>query len=190
MFLIAITLLECLSVLRKGISLYLLYHLNVVLQYLWGLVDLDNCDHRETQVLQMDDIPSAFSDMNMVTRRSILNYGLLSVGSPMPRPLTCLFVLPIECWPTEKSYYPPVPTPTPVVGTGRQKDELSSLPVLCLCLSRLPCSANTKLLSPKKLKVGAGGDGGDRSGNNFITSGMWSGFTALKKGSQPFSDLC
>lgn len=151
-----------------------------------GLVDLDNCDHRETQVLQMDDIPSAFSDMNMVTRRSILNYGLLSVGSPMPHPLICLFVLPIECWPTEKSYCPPIPTPTPGVGTGRQKDELSSLPVLCLCLSRLPCSANTKLLSPKKLKVGAGGNGGDRSGNNFITSGMWSGFTALKKGSQLF----
>lgn len=108
----------------------------------------------------------------------------------MPHPLTCLFVRPTECWPTEKSYHPPIPTPTPAVGTGRQKDELSSLPVLCLCLSRLPCWANIQLLSPKKLKVRAGGDGGDRSGNNFVTSGMWSGFTALKKGSQLFPDLC
>ena len=41
-----------------------------------GIVHLDYCDHRETRVLQMNGIPSAFGDINMVTKSSILNYGL------------------------------------------------------------------------------------------------------------------
>lgn len=74
---------NCMRLLRTGVSLLKLletihYTLCCVLAIRSG--GLDNCDCRETRVLHMNDIPSAFSDMNMVTRHSVLHYDLLSMG--------------------------------------------------------------------------------------------------------------
>lgn len=108
------------------------------------MIDLDNCDLRKTQ-LQRDGIHQLSSCIHIIM--------VFESGSPKPYPLTCLFVLPIGCWPKEKIYHPPIPIPTPLVGSGRQREVSSALSPPSLWLLRLSCWANCLSL-PRSWRLG------------------------------------